>query len=768
MTTIELMYNPYTREKKVLKGNCEEPKIVLSELCAADGKELSEWASDFLKSAVNYYNDSLTINFSGIRRDYEFLQDAKEKLEKQHDCSGNIILKEAKVVEPGNRLEKLKALFSKMQKETPFSSLKEPGVQRLFEKATDSEFEMAVVATMSSGKSTLINSILGKELLPALNEATTANIARIHDIDDADHFTAVSFDKEGNKIDSADPLTLEKMEQLNNIEVENPASVIEIYGNIPGIKSENLRLVLTDTPGTNNSRTAEHEKHTMDLLNADYKPMIIYILNSQQLEVNDDSYLLSKVAKLVKSGDRQSRDRFLFVLNKADVVDSGKNESVAKMIDKAKSYLSDKHKIDNPRIFPTAARLAKLIRQAQSNDPLTTKEKFALHGESGIESFIEDERMHFTDYAKFLSHETYSELNQRIEEAKKSNNKEELALLYSGVPSIELAISEYLSKYALPAKITEGVYSFKDKIEALNIEANAKKELAGNEQKVQEMQENLKTLKNVLDKGDKAKEVRKQIKDLSVEDKLKNELAKSGANLLMNFSKNVESMKEKVHVETAKAYVNNLKLTIPKITSSFNSSVERSIDNLLRAEAKECVDNYTKYVEALIGSVSYNMPPAAILGDKATITVDEAIDEYAYEEDVYKGSHREKKSGFGWRFVRFITFGKCGYEYVSEYERQKFVDFNKYIDNTLSPEITKYEYETRKTVTEWAKGQETKFKQFFLNKLSELDEAIKKKIAEQEAILKDKEKMEKMIAENKNNLVWLDSFRKQLDGILSI
>lgn len=761
MTSIELLYNPYTRGKILLVDGGEVQKDECEKLCGAEGTELSEWAEHFLNACIEHFNDSISVNFSGIRRDYEFLEDAVKKSKYSSDIS----LSEKKIVDAENRLQELKNLFAEMQENTPFDSLKSAEVKRLFEKATDSEFEMAVVATMSSGKSTLINSILGRELLPARNEATTANIARIHDIDDTDHFRAESFDKDGNKIGEADPLTAEDMERLNNIDGENPASVVEIYGDIPGIESKNIRLVLSDTPGPNNSRTAEHEKHTMDLLNADYKPMIIYVLNGTQLETNDDNILLSNVARLVKSGDRQSRDRFLFVLNKADEFDPDKNETVARKIDDVKRYLFDKHGIENPRVFPTSAYLAKRIRQSHNNDPmLTAKGRRSLLSDVGY--FIEEERMHFSDYADFLSPATFAELKQRIENAKNANDEDELALLYSGVPSIELAISEYLSKYALPAKITEGVYSFKDKIEALNIEANAKNELAGNEQKVQELQKSLEVIKATLAKGDKAQEVKQQIESLSVCGRLNKELAKSGSKLISNFGMNVQSMKKSVHTETARAYLDNIKMMIPKITADFNSSVEKSLDGVLKAQAAQCVESYKRYVEALIGSVSYDIPAAAILGDKATITVSETLDEYSYEEDVKVGSHMEKNYDKHW-WNPFTWFDPSEYE-VDDYEKQEFVDFSKYIDNELYPEIEKFEKETRTTATSWAEAEEKKFKQFFLNKLTELDEAIKQKIAEQEAALKDKAKTEEMIAENKRNLSWLEDFKAKLDGILSI
>ena len=47
-------------------------------------------------------------------------------------------------------------------------------------------YPMLVMATMSSGKSTLINALLGEELLPSKNEACTAKIYSIIDDDNAE------------------------------------------------------------------------------------------------------------------------------------------------------------------------------------------------------------------------------------------------------------------------------------------------------------------------------------------------------------------------------------------------------------------------------------------------------------------------------------------------------------------------------------------------------------------------------------------------------
>lgn len=771
MVEITLTYNPYTKEKKLKRNGIIQNAEITKNLCGAEGTELSEWCGRFYSELLEKENDSFSVTFNGIQRDYEFMEDALKEFLKANP-SEEVKLIEGKIVQVQDRLQDLRNLFEKMQNDTPFEQLKSEVLKRNFDKATNSEFEMAVVATMSSGKSTLINAILGRELLPARNEATTATIAKIYDIDGAEHFKGQSYDESGNPIsEMIDPLTEENMEELNNID-KAPVSEIKIWGDIPGIESKNLHLVLNDTPGTNNSRTQKHLESTMRLLNEDYKPMIIYVLNGTQLETNDDSLLLGKVKELVEKGDRQSRDRFIFVLSKADEFDSEKDESISRMIDKTKNYLEKRHHIMNPRIFPVAAKLAKGIRQSENNDPrLTTKEK--KHLPIDIGDFISEPALHFSDYADFLSPATKKELEERIKKAEAEENENERALLYTGVPSIELAISEYLTKYALPTKISEGVYSFKDKIDALNIEAQEKENLKGNENKVEELKIKLEKIKSILERGDKAQDVQNQIKGLSTENKLKDALGKARSRLSSEFTNITESMgNDRISVETAKVYMDNLKLKLPSITADFSSSVEKVLDDVLVKQAEKCVKSYQQYVEDLIGSVGYELPSASILGDTASITVNEVLNDYIYQDDVKVGSHQEKNRGFRAGVARLFGInsflGKDAYENIDDYEKQDFVDFSKWIDEKIYPQIEKFEKETRYSAQDWAKKQEAEFKEVFLNKFEKLNDAIKAKVTERENALQDQKKFEEMIEQNKKNLEWLDSLKKELGSILTV
>ena len=60
--------------------------------------------------------------------------------------------------------------------EGPFDELRDVEILSAFKHARSKDFEVCVVATMSAGKSTLINSMLGTKLMPSKQEACTAII----------------------------------------------------------------------------------------------------------------------------------------------------------------------------------------------------------------------------------------------------------------------------------------------------------------------------------------------------------------------------------------------------------------------------------------------------------------------------------------------------------------------------------------------------------------------------------------------------------------
>lgn len=758
MTTFDLTYNPFTKEKIFLVDGKED---TFDECWGTGNKELSEWCSIFYEKLYKKYNDSeMTIKFKGILRDYEFLEDAKTQYEKENP-SAKITLEDNGCANTSEKLGDLKALFEKMQKETPFEQLKSEELKELFDKVVSSDFEMAVVATMSSGKSTLINAMLGRELLPARNEATTATLAKIHDIDDANHFSGKGYDKDLNELASIDPLLLSNMNELN----DNPeTSLIEIYGDIVGIESKDLHLVLTDTPGPNNSRTDKHKTHTYSLLSADYKPMILYVLDGTKLEINDDHILLSDVAKAMNSGGRQAQERFIFVLNKADEFDPAKGEDVPKKIEDVKAYL-EKHNIHNARVFPAAARMAKVIRQ-YLNEPesLTETEEDEILPKYKV--FNKRPNKHFSDFAP-LSPTAKTKQDELIVAAQENNDSYQEALIYTGIPAIELAISEYLTKYALPAKITEGVYSFKEKIDNLGVEATEKEKLKGNQAEVEKLTKALEEIEIVLKKGDKAEAVREKIDSLSVQGILTQKFESVSSNLVSEFRNRTQKMQNtRLHRDAAEAHIDSLKNFLPDLEAKFRVDIQNALNDVLKTQAQDAVDEYKKYLEDLIGSISYDVPPAAILGDLASISVNSTLNAYSRREGVKVGSHQEENTDKKW--YKPWTWFQDKYYTVDDYEEQEFIDFSKYLENEIFPNIEDSVESTRKEAFDWASMQERNFKEFFKNQLTKLNDTIQKKLSEKQESLDNKEKFEELIQQNEKNLAWLTTFKQDLDSLLAI
>ncbi|WP_431137796.1 hypothetical protein, partial [Psychroserpens mesophilus] len=84
---------------------------------------------------------------------------------------------------------------------------------------------------------------------------------------------------------------LELIQQWNRME---DTATIELEGAISAVRDrDNVRLVLTDTPGPNNSQDENHERVTMGFIQDSLRnPLILYVLNASQLSIDDDRNLL--------------------------------------------------------------------------------------------------------------------------------------------------------------------------------------------------------------------------------------------------------------------------------------------------------------------------------------------------------------------------------------------------------------------------------------------------------------------------------------------
>lgn len=192
------------------------------------------------------------------------------------------------------------------------------------------EVSITVIATMSSGKSTLINALLGQKLMPSSNQSCTAKMTEILD-SDKEIFTAKAYDESHQVIEEVSDLTYEIMVRLN----EDPSvHRIAVEGKVPFLDAQGTALMLVDTPGLNNSYRNYDEAFERIIENSENN-LMIYVLNGTQFEISDETSLLRRIAKQMRKEGQKSRDRFLFVVNKMDAF-YPEEESIERVVENAK------------------------------------------------------------------------------------------------------------------------------------------------------------------------------------------------------------------------------------------------------------------------------------------------------------------------------------------------------------------------------------------------------------------------------------------------
>ncbi|MFL0167267.1 dynamin family protein [Candidatus Clostridium helianthi] len=228
-------------------------------------------------------------------------------------------------------------------------------------------FKIVVIATMSSGKSTFINALMGTEILPSQNQACTAKIMPILDNDTAKEFKAYIDYSDGKR----DVITLDSDNVVNGFNAKNEIKQILIEGDIKSIKNHSRATVIIDTPGTNFSGDSTHQEETYKLLDKLDEGLILYIINATQFGINDDLELMLHIQDKVKKSENKLK--ILFVVNKIDEFDLQK-EDIRKTMNSIREYIEG-NGMKNPTIIPISALAAKLFRQAINREKLTRREK---------------------------------------------------------------------------------------------------------------------------------------------------------------------------------------------------------------------------------------------------------------------------------------------------------------------------------------------------------------------------------------------------------
>lgn len=753
MTEIILKHNPYKVESTItIDGENIKEDSYLSKY---KNERLQVWIENLIPKIIEQLNETeLKLVFNGTKLDYEDVLYYCDYYN-ENGYNGekvNIELEYTPAKESSDRLNQLKELVKDMR-EGPFEELKSEEVERNFNKAINSEFEIAVIATMSSGKSTLINSMLSQELMPSKNTACTAKITRIKDNDNLDKFRAVCKNINEEVVATIDDVDIENMKDFND---NKEISFINLEGNIEKFSSEDMNLVLIDTPGPNNSQDSSHAEFTYKVIkDQDSKPIVLYVLNGTQLGINDDSHLLSQVAESMKVGGKQSKDRFIFAVNKIDDFDP-EEEDISLMLDNVTKYL-EKHGIEEPNIYPVSAELAKVIRLNQKGFDLTRKQNKTLEE---YDLFLEEEDLHTLKYTP-LGANIKNEIQSKIDSCEDDYEK---ALYHTGVPYLEAAINTYLNKYALSSKITEAVNSFISIIEEKQILKEIEENIQKNQESRYSILENINYINDEFEKGDRAKSVKDEIDKLTFN---KREVVQPITNKIDEETDKISDIfrNKKIEEHEANIIINKLQEGLKNLEADIKTDLDNAMEKTIKNKAEEYIKQYRKQVEGLINTNSkfesnglnyliYSIPDSNKLIDNYKYTVTEEVG-----EETYKNLDKKWYNPFTWFEPSYLT--------RKIYEDKTYIDGEALSKEVMNPYLKSLNKNMK--MFEKSLDLETKnLKKFFKNEVDKLEEVLQNKVYELEALLKQNDRLEENIESKNKEKEWLVEISSRLESILEI
>lgn len=309
------------------------------------------------------------------------------------------------------------------------------------------DFNVLILATMSAGKTSFINALIGHEILYTANEATTSCITSIKYCRKTYPFSGAAYSYSGKEEFKSNNVSLQTFQEWN---ANSNVKSITISGRF-NTKSKSLPgLILHDTPGPNNSQNTQHANLTEEAISKIPFDCICYLLNASQLATNDDKELLQQISLHLKN---KPENPIYFILNKVDLLDHEKGEGIQEYTLKANQYLEGIG-FKNPIIIPTMANAALYSRKALNNEKLTRSQSLKLKIASSDIDYYKKEIINATKHSgdihkaikKSLSRlEKLQWLSPPIFRLKEKNIYRQLIEL-SGIKTIEMILKKQQNK----------------------------------------------------------------------------------------------------------------------------------------------------------------------------------------------------------------------------------------------------------------------------------------------------------------------------------
>lgn len=751
MIEVGLTYNPFFVTTEItIDGELVPENSRLAKDCK--NSRIQNWIDQFLPKLYDERREkNVTINFRGTELDGDDVRKAVEDFNRNgYNFAVKVIAK--KHGDSVSRVTALKKLFE-AGKEGPFKELfNSPEIQDAFQKAIDPTFEVNIVGTMSAGKSTVINALLGKKLMPAKNQACTAVVARIKDNDAAPTFTAQRFDRQHKPIGEIQEATKDLLSDWND---KSETAIIEIEGNIPTVRqTDECAMAFVDTPGPNNAQNEEHKRITLETIKSKPLSMVLYVMNTGNLTPEDDRWLLDQVCAAMSAGGRRAQDRFMFLVNKFDAVKLDEETPTA-VISKAMEYLERRdgdgiiHGIEKPLIIPVSARLALLIRIGKNNGELTSDESDDL--QVMVNRFNRSKEMNMVEHvANRLSADCVKRLRKRIEDATDTKDNEARAEVLSGIPIVEELLNEFLQKHALPAKLKDAVESMNRVLQEAKIAEQMSEQLAQDDSRINEMVAKIKAFTENKDRIEEGKKLRDNITNMKYQmspetcetvQELQAKAEKLAHDLPDLLQKSGDSLQEqKDTIESAWRQCSNYD---SEVFVCLNDALEKESNAMMQAMRK-------RYQDFIIFELNQNFPDDIKLQQFQRTIMEMPSAEEMIEQNLKIEDNSAWYKPWTWFSGPDIKVDTTG------------------IAKDLPHKLREYAQENIDSFNATAPKNMEIVKDKLLNVMNGIDAKMEKIQTDLSNAQADYAVKEEMRCNNQEKMNWYNDFRKKLDEILAV
>ena len=813
MMEVKVYYNPY---KPLTTVTIDGENVTQdSYLAYMFNHRLQEWTepaegwNGFLKTLRDTTGeDSVRILFTGTALDFADLEECVQ-------CSNGVfdrveLIHENKdaVDEPEKRQQKLRDLLSELKDSGIEEFASDEELESAFRAAISPEFEIFVVAPMSSGKSTLLNALIGKKLLPAKNQATTAVLTRICDNDDLPGFQVTAWDTrdelvhvrrtEDGKfcVDPHGEIVSEMPAQPGLIDFLNDAkdpsdpeqkkalvSTIVLEGPIESLPSDRVRAVFVDTPGGNNAQNEQHRKLMQEAIESKDKSIILYIFNAQQLTTTDNQGILNAIAEEMQEGrdNKQTRDRFLFVANRMDALDPTV-EPYEEIVDSVQKQLREKN-IEDPRLFPVSAQTAKVARLKLNGEKMSRNEVLdyqmlaANFGCSAIEPLDEGSELK-TDVFRLYRHASISERSKAAFDtdlaklaAEDPTNTAAPMIINSGVAALEGAVREYIEKYAICIKISDFYQRFNARLRDKTLKDLFMERCYADNQELDRVNAALRDRESDRKRYEIMERCTKNINEIRLDRKKFERYSRDLEMRLLTHTRNLDDRVSKQEAqEIVKDFQQDAKQALDQLGTELIQTLNQDVIRKVNEILMEYRNAYAKMEESGALQIGGLQLTALSSFQKYSMESASRLTKQYIKTETKTTTRRVKveKSGFFNRVRRFFGSSKgWAYETYTDTTTVEKVEVKRLIRDEIARIITEFGAESEKEVNE--KWQEAEaIKQEMRDKIDGINQAIDNIRREIERATSSKEALQKTIEQNRQKQQWLDDFLQKIENILEI